>query len=159
TGAQILAGRFTLLELEIVDPYRSLAAVAAGDRELDRAHPLRHRRSSPGERDPRLADRDLLPLGRERVVALHPPPDVLTGRVDELDLEVVARHLAAELEREGVVFGHRQVYLLADDHEPAVFREVEVNAHGHAGVAGVGRNLGRGALRGRRRPAAQLLEV
>src|SRR5262249_42872336 len=85
-GATILAGRFTLLELEIVDPYRSLAAVAAGDRELDRAHPLRHRRSSPGERDPRLADRDLLPLGRERVVALHPPPDVLTGRVDELEL-------------------------------------------------------------------------
>src|SRR5262249_60888946 len=125
TGAQILVGRFTPLELESVDPYRPLAAVAAGDRELDRAHPLRHRRSSPGERDPRLADRDLLPLGRERVVALHPPPDVLTGRVDELELEVVARRLAAELEREGVVFGHRPVALLSDDQEPACCRWCE----------------------------------
>ena len=106
----------------------------------------------------RLADRHLLPLGGEREVALDPPPDVLAGRVDQLELEVVARRLAAQLEGEGVVLRQRQVDVLAHDDEAAV-REVEVDAHRHAGLAGVRDDLDGRALRRRRRPAAQLLEV
>src|SRR5207245_3980593 len=134
----VLDGRLPLLEAEVVDPERPAPALPRRDRELDGAHLLRlpGLRGAPGEAQAGLPDGDALPVGGEGEVALVPPPDVLSRRVEELELEVVPGPLPAQVEGERVVLGQRERELLAHDDVAAARAEVEPDPHAHARAPG-----------------------
>ncbi len=89
------------------DPARS--SCARRHRELDRGGvaDLSASRRPPGEGEVAFLESDRGPGRRRLEFVTHRPPDVLAGRVEELDLQVVGAALPAEGERDLVVL--RQV--------------------------------------------------
>ena len=97
------------LQGEPVEPEVAPAALVAGadarTRSTANCRSVRSVVVPPGEIDLPPLDAHLLPVAGEREVRAAEPPDVVAGRIDELDFEVVAPRLAAHPERDLVVIG------------------------------------------------------
>src|SRR3546814_4874240 len=87
-------------------PICALAADAVVDRELELGAVAKHavRARSPGLDDVPLLVAHRRPLRRELVAGAFDPPHVVAAFVDELHLQIVGRGIAADPERERVVF-------------------------------------------------------
>ena len=70
-----------------------------------------------------------LPLAWKDEVALIRPPPVVTGGIDELELEVVDWRFRTNRERELVVLREVDVEILADYRISAMSLEIEIEAH------------------------------
>jgi hypothetical protein len=147
-------------ECEFVDPHRPLPAAPGGDRELDGGDPadLSPTEWSPGELDLPLLDGEGLPPSGEHDVAAYMPPDVLTARVDELELEVIARRFAPDPEGEGVVLREFQVDGAAG-HGIAPALETEIAAERASPGSLVGAEGEIHPVRGMRRPGLDGFEI
>ena len=94
--------RRQLGEFQVVDPDGPLAACAGGDGEFERRHLLHLAAAgrSPGELDLALLGPHLAPVARNLEALPIDPPDVLSAGIDQLELQIVDRRLAADAERD-----------------------------------------------------------
>ena len=87
----ITAGPLALLEMQVVDPYRSLAAGSRGNCEFDCSNLFQGAVGTPSVLDSCLTNGHSLPLDRKHEVPLFSPPHALSGGIHELEFEVVLR--------------------------------------------------------------------
>ncbi len=92
-------------QAQLVEAHRALAAdlVVEGELDLRAALEFLVRTRAPGLVDLPLLEADRAPLLGKVVARPVDPPHVVAAGVDQLELQVVARRIAAQLERELVV--------------------------------------------------------
>ncbi len=153
--------RREFFERQRVEPDRTLAARAGRDSELD-CPESRQRlvtRRAPGETEVAGLIGDRLPLGRKGEFALIDPPDVPAGRVDEFELQVVGRSVAAEGECEPVVFRQRAIERSPHHAESAAAFEIEIESHSAAGFVLRGGDACLHAVGRDHRPGGEVVQV
>src|SRR5207253_3480068 len=114
---------------------------------------------SPRKRDLPLLARDRRPVFRKMKVGIVGPPDIVAGRVDQLELERVGWCVALDRERKLVIRWHRHAERAMDDGVTAMSVEIEIHAHCLAvSTVRVRMNGDLDTLRWRRRPLRHRIE-
>jgi hypothetical protein len=138
--------RRQLLQRDIADVHGASATTrAGGDGEFDRRRVVQRAvlRRAPREVDLPFFDRDLLPFAREREARPVVPPHVVATFVDQLDLQVVDRCVAAQPERDGVILGQVERQRPPRNRIARGAAEIEVQPQRRAlRIAGVGKRRG-----------------
>jgi hypothetical protein len=119
---------------EVIEPNTPLAAGARGERELDRGESpqLLVVGGPPRKGDLPFFAGDRFPILREGKVRIVGPPDVLAGRIDQLELERVGWRNSLDGERELVVGREDQVDRPMNHRVSAVAVEIEIEPNGPA---------------------------
>ncbi len=149
------------LQGELVEAHRALAPHLAVDGELHRGaapqDPVLAR--PPGLFDVALAVAHPGPVLREAVTAAVDPPHVVAAGVDQLELQVVGRRIAAQAETHLVVVRPGDIQPAADAGIAGHLVEVVVQAQRAAAVAGHRPQRAADLRRGDQLPGADVVEL
>gem|GEM_PF-5075644 len=150
------------LQGQLVEAHRAAATDLAVDGELDRgaARHLLFGRRAPGLVDLPAAVFHRRPGLVEAVAGAVDPPDVVAAGIDQLELQVVARGITAQLEPEPVIGRVLDVQRTADAHIAGDFVEVVIQAQRAAAAGAADRPQRTADLVGQHQlPRADVVEV